>query len=399
VQDAAFMQRLRFEAGLRWVYLRQSALNNIGFEMPALDWISISGFKSLRNIEKLSLGKINVIIGANGSGKSNFISSFAFLHAIHEGRLEETVKRAGGADEILHYGSKETQTVKFHLSFEDERNQYEIDLLADEQDNLVPLNETAYFWDKARGFNKPYSESIFSAGLEAGISRQQQPAVPHYVRRHLAKWRLYHFHDTSSTSPLKKTAKVNDNRYLRSDGANLASFLYLLKQNHPDNYNRIISSIRSVAPFFQDFVLEPLELNPDSINLEWREVSHDKYMSPSAFSDGTLRFIALCTLLLQPEIYIPSIILIDEPELGLHPFALAVLASLVRFASNNSQIIISTQSAFLLDNFLPEDVLVADRVEGATTLNRLDTSLLSDWLEDYSLGQLWEKAELGGRPR
>ncbi len=367
--------------------------------MPTLDWITISGFKSLKRVKKLALKNVNVIIGANGSGKSNFISAFSFLHALREGRLQESVKRAGGADEILHYGREETEAILFHLSFKNEMNQYRVELLGDDLNRLVPLSETAYFWDKSRGYDSPYDEPILSGELEAGISREQKRQVTHYVRQHLSKWRLYHFHDTSRDSPLKRSSKIGDNRYLRADGSNIASMLYLFREKHPDYYKRITLAIRNVAPFFDDFILQPLELSNEMVSLEWRELGHDKYMAPASFSDGTLRFIALATLLLQPDEYRPSVILIDEPELGLHPYALSVLASLVKSASSSSQIIISTQSAFLLDNFEPADVLVADRVDGATEFSRLDTVDLSEWLDDYSLGQLWEKAEIGGRPR
>lgn len=366
--------------------------------MPALDWITINGFKSLKSVERLKLGRINVIIGANGSGKSNFISAFSFLHSVREGRLEETVKRGGGADEFLFYGRNETKNLKFHISFEDEKNQYEITLIGDDRNRLVPLSEKAYFWDKSRGYAYPYDETVSSGETEAGISQKQDRNVPHYVRQHLSRWRLYHFHDTSRDSPLKAASQVNDNRFLRSDGSNISAMLFLFKEKFPEHYSRIVTSIRNVAPFFDDFILEPMELDSNRVNLDWKERGHDKYMSASSFSDGTLRFIALTTLLLQPGVYQPSVILIDEPELGLHPFALSALASLVRMASTSSQIIISTQSAFLLDNFEPEDVLVADRVNGATQFARLNSEMLSGWLEEYSLGQLWEKAEFGGRP-
>ncbi|MDR7103521.1 AAA family ATPase [Croceicoccus sp. BE223] len=366
--------------------------------MPALDWITIKGFKSLKSVEKLRLHDVNVIIGANGSGKSNFISAFSFLHAIREGRLEETVKRGGGADEFLYYGRSETDELEFRISFQDETNQYEIRLLGDDRNRLVPFSESASFWDKSR-YDQPFGLPVVSKEAEAGISEPQARPVAHYVRQHLEKWRLYHFHDTSSDAPLKKTAELNDNRFLRPDGSNIAAVLYLLKEKFPDHYKRIISTIRDVAPFFGSFVLEPLELNENKLNLDWIENGHDKFMSAASFSDGTLRFIALATLLLQPSIYKPSVILIDEPELGLHPYALSVLAGLIRYASKTSQIIISTQSAFLLDNFEPDDVLVADRVDGATQFSRLESAKLEGWLEDYSLGQLWEKAEIGGRPR
>ena len=156
--------------------------------------------------------------------------------------------------------------------------------------------------------------------------------------------------------------------------------------------------MQRVAPFFDDFQLEPQKLNPNKIRLEWRHKGSEAYFDASALSDGTLRFIALATLFLQPETYRPSVILVDEPELGLHPYAITLLASLIKQASLTTQVIISTQSPLLLDHFQPEDVLVADRVEGGTQFTRLDSAKLDTWLQDYSLGQLWEKNELGGRP-
>jgi predicted ATPase len=195
---------------------------------------------------------------------------------------------------------------------------------------------------------------------------------------------------------MRKTAKVDDNEYLRPDGSNLAAFLYYLQQKHEESYSLIRRSVQRVAPFFDDFQLKPLRLKPDDIKLEWRHKKSDQYFDASSLSDGTLRFIALTTLFLQPER--PPVILVDEPELGLHPYAIEMLASLIRQASVDSQVIVSTQSSLLLDHFKPEDVLVADRVEGSTQLTRLNSSRLDKWLEDYSLGQLWEKNEFGGRP-
>ncbi|MDQ6700348.1 MAG: AAA family ATPase, partial [Acidobacteriota bacterium] len=157
-------------------------------------------------------------------------------------------------------------------------------------------------------------------------------------------------------------------------------------------------TIQLVAPFFDDFRLKPLKLKPDDIKLEWRHMSSDEYFDASSLSDGTLRFVVLATLFLQPESYRPSAILVDEPELGLHPYAIGMLAALMRQASIDTQVIVSTQSSLLLDHFQPEDVLVANRFEGGTEVTRLDPAQLATWLEEYSLGQLWEKNELGGRP-
>ena len=198
---------------------------------------------------------------------------------------------------------------------------------------------------------------------------------------------------------MKKAANVNDNRFLRPDGSNLSAFLYYLSVKHPDSYRLIVDTVRQAAPFLRDFQLEPQLLNPETIRLEWRHQGSDAYFDASALSDGTLRFIGLATLFLQPQIHRPSVILVDEPELGLHPYAITLLGSLVKHVAGETQVIVSTQSPLLLDQFEPEDVLVADRVDGATQLSRLDAERLESWLDDYSLGQLWEKNELGGRPR
>lgn len=366
--------------------------------MPELDTITVKGFKSIASIEKLKLGAINVVIGPNGSGKSNFIGVFSFLHAIREGRLQDYVIKAGGAEKVLHFGSKMTQELHIHISFKDGRDQYEIALQPTDADELVPKTERAYFWDKKRYPKGPYSKDLPRVEKEAGISAPNLSGVASYVSDHLDRWRLYHFHDTSSTSPMKKTADVNDNRYLRPDGSNLAAFLYYLRERHETSYSLICRTVQRVAPFFNEFQLEPQKLNPEKIRLEWQHKGSDAYFDVSSLSDGTLRFIALATLFFQPESYRPSVILVDEPELGLHPYAITLLASLIKQASIKTQVIVSTQSPLLLDNFQPEDVLVADREDGSTQFTRLESAKLETWLQDYSLGQLWEKNELGGRP-
>lgn len=377
--------------------------------MPAIEHITVQGFKSIKHLEKLCLRPINVLIGANGSGKSNFIGVFALFQALREGKLQDYVIRAGGADRMLHFGAKMTDKLNLHIAFEDEINQYEISLVPTDADGLYPSvnEELVYFWNKER-YYLPREDSLSGRNGEAGISSADDVGVPGHVRSHLVGWRIYHFHDTSTRSPIKRTGDLHDNRFLRPDGANLAAFLYRLRQRRTRNirgrrrirpeYRMIRDTVRLAAPFFDDFLLEPLALNEDKIRLEWRHRASDAYFDAASLSDGTLRFIALATLLLQPKRLRPSVILLDEPELGLHPYAIALLASMIKQASVETQIILATQSPILLDYFDPEDVLVADRVDGATQFNRLKSDQLAEWLEDYSLGQLWEKNELGGRP-
>ncbi|MBF8275735.1 MAG: hypothetical protein HW390_808 [Candidatus Brocadiaceae bacterium] len=364
-----------------------------------LDYVTIKGFKSIASIEKLPLRPINVIIGPNGSGKSNFIGVFSFLHAIREGRLNEYVRKAGGAEQLLHFGSKLTNEIRIHISFRQEVNQYELWLRPTVDDGLYPAFECVCFWNK-NTYTTPLRETLVASenGREAGISDPNVIRIAKWVRARLGMWRLYHVHDTSEGSPMRKTAKLNDNAFLRPDGSNLPAFLYLLQEKYQIEYSLIRRTIQRVTPFFDDFQLAPDPLNEESIRLAWKHKNSDQYFSVSSLSDGTLRFIVLVSLFLQPEKFMPSVILVDEPELGLHPVAITMLASLVKQISVKTQVILSTQSPLLLDHFQPEDVLVADRVEGSTRLTRLDSAKLTDWLEEYSLGQLWEKNELGGRP-
>lgn len=326
--------------------------------------ITIEGFKSIDSIE-VELRPINILIGANGSGKSNFLEAFYFLNECIEGRKDTYVERNGGADKILHFGSKITQHLNLILS------------------SLPPSNFSPI------GLHLEYVRNGLFGGISEGGS----------VGSVNSQFRRYQFHDTGDYSPLKKTNDLNkNNRFLLSDGSNLASFLYVLKQRHRGSFELIRKTVQQVAPFFDDFLLEPEPLNPESIKLKWRHKGSDLEWDGWDFSDGTLRFIALATLFLQPVELRPSVILVDEPELGLHPFAIGLLASLIKQASIDTQVIVATQSPLLLDYFDPEDVLVADRVDGATTIARKKPEPLAEWLKEYSLGQLWEKGELEGRP-
>ena len=361
-----------------------------------LDSITVKGFKSIASIQDLKLGPINVFIGPNGSGKSNFIGVFSFLNAIRSGRIQEFVLRSGGADRILHFGSRTTKHLSVNVSFQNRDFQYRIQMAATETDSLYRLEErvsdgriSIFESSNGRG-TLGKSETFFGDPNEDELIRHAQNA--------LDGWRVHHFYDAGSTSPMRKTTNVNDNRYLRPDASNLAAFLFLLRLKHENEYDLIRRTVKLVAPFFDDFLLQPLALNEETIRMEWRHKGTDAYFDGASFSDGTLRFIALATLLLQPEPLRPPTVIIDEPELGLHPYAITLFASLAKQASVNTQIILATQSSLLLDHFQPEDVLVADRVDGQTQFSRLDADSLKNWLNDYSLGQLWEKNEIGGRP-
>lgn len=388
--------------------------------LASLDWITVEGFKSIGRLERLPLRAINVLIGPNGSGKSNFLEVFSFLQTLRAGKLQEYVIRAGGADHILYLGTKVTHELKVHLSFSGEVNQYEIRLAATVSDRLEPTTEVVTYGDASTeslfpqlAGTLPSTEVAYHRDEKGNVFKSQSILVPNdgeagirnpsarivdAFRICLDRLRSYHFHDTSPNSSMKRTSDVHDNRYLRPDGSNLAAFLYYLRQEERRAYDVIRQTVRLVAPFFHDFVLEPQALNKEKIRLEWQHRGSDRYFDASSLSDGSLRFIALATLLLQPAQLRPSVILLDEPELGLHPYAITLLSSLVKQAATETQVILATQSPLLLDHFEPEDVLVTNRVDGQSEFIRLDKTDLKTWLQDYSLGQLWEKNEIGGRP-
>ena len=312
-----------------------------------------------------------------------------------------------------------TEKVEVKVSFRGGRTKYFINLQSNQLDELVPTIEIVELFedpdsgpvvisihggvDKEAGISSGVRIIRLEGGETGGVGKmlrnERIEAECEYVRDLLSGLRLYHFHDTGCHSQMKKTAKVHDNRHLRFDGSNLAPFLYLLRERHEGSYRSIVRTVRQVAPFFRDFALEPRPENPDTIRLEWEHAGTDAYFDASSLSDGTLRFMAIATLFLQPIEYRPLVILLDEPELGIHPYAITLLASLMRQASVDTQVIVSTQSSLLVDHFEPEEVIVTDRVDGGTKFTRLESSKLAVWLDNYSLGQLWEKNELGGRPR
>ena len=349
-----------------------------------LDWIAVEGFRSIARVKQLPLRPINVLIGANGSGKSNLIQVFALLRAWHLRKLDEYVERSGGANRNLHFGSKVTAALRISLRFSNGQP-YDLELKPTEDDRLVRHEEPM----------GPLPPEVARSVAENHETNRLFEAMK---KERLDRWRIYHFHDTGRGAPLLRTAQLNDNRFLREDGGNLSALLYYLKQKERASYERIEKTFRLVAPFFDDFILEPQALNDQMIRLEWQHRMSDDHFDISALSDGSVRFLALATLLLQPAKLRPSVILLDEPELGLHPYAVDVLCSLMRSVAVETQVILATQSPFMVDHFEPEDVIVVDRINGQSEFRRLSAGDLKDWLEDYSLGDLWLKNEIGGRP-
>jgi predicted ATPase len=363
-----------------------------------IDKITLKGFKSIRALEDFELRQVNILIGANGSGKSNFVSFFSLLREMVEGRLERAVNKAGRADALLFLGPKVTEKIEATLRFEINGYQFTLERTVDNR--LIFADERVHFFGSPNRF--PAHPSLGSGHSESNLKKSikdgRNPRVSEFVYEAVSSWTVYHFHDTSETAKMRGEWTVRDNERLLPDGANLAAFLLRLREEEEATYELLIETVRLIAPFFDDFRLRPKKRKDDQVvQLEWRQQGSEYPFLPSQLSDGTLRFIAMATALLQPDP--PATILIDEPELGLHPFALDMLANLILQAQDRMQLIVSTQSPLLLNAFEPEQIVVIDRDEGESHFERLSRKGLKVWLaEEYTLGDLWQKNVYGGGP-
>ena len=352
--------------------------------------------------KRVEFGDVTVFLGANGAGKSAIVSLFRLLNFMTAGALQDFIGRSGGAGSLLHYGPQVTPQMEVSLEFVGEgcTNVYSLRLTSAAPDTLIFTDEAVDSYREG----DPDPQRIFlgtghkESKLEEFARRGDKIASITMIL--LRGCRTYQFHDTSENARIRKGGYVEDTKYLRSDAGNLAPFLLGLKQTHRSFYDLIVRTIRQVCPQFGDFELEPADRNPNYVLLNWRDRHRGDYlMGPHQLSDGTLRFMALAALLLQPPDMLPPVIIIDEPELGLHPAALSVFADLVKGASERSQILLATQSETLVNHFDLEQIRPMAHTEGASRFLDLEPSDFSEWVEEYSTGELWEKNIFGGGPR
>lgn len=345
-----------------------------------MDKIEINGYKSINKLS-LTLRPINILIGANGSGKSNFLSFFDFLKQIYNRNLQEFVALKG-IDTFLHKGDKQTQEISAKLYFP--ANAYSF---------TIKKGDSGFIFTKEgmRYDHNPHSKNpidIASFGPESALRGQTQPRAD-FIRQYLKQLAKYHFHDTGENSPFNKESNVhNDKFFLYEKGNNLSAYLYNIKAEKPIVYNFIVKTIQGIAPYFSDFFFRPE--NSGNLKLRWQNKYSSTVYGANDLSDGTIRFIALSTLFLQPNL--PQTIIIDEPELGLHPTAITKLAGLVKSAAaKKCQVIIATQSTDFISHFEPEDVITVDQENGESLFKRLDSDELKIWLEDYTIDDLWKR--------
>lgn len=357
--------------------------------------IKIQNFKSIRESEDIQIKPLNILIGPNGAGKSNFISFFKFLNRLFEQQLQLHINQHGRAENFLYFGRKGSDFLAGRIVFDNEwKNEYEFKMVPDQAGSLI-------FAEEWSNFTKPTSSQnsrsqISGGGHPESLLKNDDGYRNKYLRTQFRGFKVFHFHDTSFNSKVKQPSGTQDYAYLHEDGGNLAAFLYRLQETKPQHFRMIERVVQSIAPFFESFYLHPDEINPGQLFLRWKEKGSDQLFTAHNLSDGTLRMICLTTLLMQPNL--PETIIIDEPELGLHPFAIQKVAAMLKSASTQSQIIVSTQSINLVDQFSADDIVVVERENNQTVFNRQSEEALAVWREDYSVGELWSKNVLGGTP-
>ena len=358
--------------------------------MSSVTHLTVRGFKSIAVLERFELGSLNVLIGPNGSGKSNLLDVFRLLAAIAGGRLQLFVAREDKPDALLYRGRDHTDELTVECAFGDQA--YAATLTA-VGNHMVFMREQTMLGSH----NNPLGSGHYESNL-AAPEKTEADVIARFLTEAMAEWRVYQFHNTSINAAIRQSQPLRQNLSLHEDGGNLAPFLRFLRERHPDDYRPIIETVRLAAPYFGDFVHR--EDPGEHVGLEWfmRDVGQGHALGPRQLSDGTLRFIALVTLLSQPTQLQPNPILIDEPELGLHPFALTLLAELLEAASLSRQIVVSTQSADLVNEFEAKNIITVGFRNGQSAFERPDEYQLREWLEEYGLGDLWRMNVVGGSP-
>ena len=371
-----------------------------------IESVRIRGFRSLADVELSNLQNANVLIGANGSGKSNFIRFFEMMSwMLRSRRLGEFVERHGGADDQLYGGNSVTPCMEGEVTLGTDkgRNDYRFALSYAHPDRLIFTEEAYRFSASDYSTDAPW-KYVPSGHREAGIIDVAQagpspgvnPTTARVIVHLLRSCQVFQFHDTSDTSNFKKRWDAEDNNYLRSHGGNLAAVLHRLEQGDVRRFDLICRNVRRVLPVFDRFQVDE---SYGKVSLRWKAAGTDRTFGAHLTSDGSLRFFALVTLLNLPPEMLPNVLLLDEPELGLHPAAIALVGGMIKSLAVDRQIIVATQSPLLVDAFDLDEIVVLDLHDGRTSFSRPDADGYKKWLEDgFMPGEIWQKNLIGGRP-
>ncbi len=374
---------------------------------PALiEHVHIQGFRSLADVKLSGIPSATALIGANGSGKSNFIRFFEMLSwMLRSRRLAEFIERQGGADDQLHGGNRHTPRIEAEIRLRTDKglNDYRFVLAHAHPDRFILTDEAFRFSDSYFGSEADW-QHLGGPHLEAKIVEAAQSSefvginttTASVLVNLLRSCSVHQFHDTSDGSNFKKRWDLEDNNYLRAHGGNLAAVLLRLEREDIKRFELICQHIGRVLPGFDRFQIEE---SYGKVVLRWKAKGMDKTFGAHLTSDGSLRLFALVTLLNLPPEMLPDVLLLDEPELGLHPAAVALVGGMIKALSEERQVIVATQSPLLVDVFDLDEIVVLELRNGQTDARQLDPDQYRNWLDDsFTPGELWQKNLLGGRP-
>ncbi len=360
--------------------------------MNQLKRLEIRGWKSFRNVD-LQLGRLNVFIGRSGSGKTNLVALFKMFNELIGERLQGYVATHGGSEALLFYGSRETPMLESRFFFETEtgESRYCVRLVHAAIDSLLFTEERLEF--HRLGFDHPQSDVLGAGHRETKLNREANRGndTARVIRGLVGSCRVFNFEDTSSTARIRNRCYAQNDRFLMPDAGNLPAMLARYKHQSPESYEKIVETVRQFLPGFDNFLLDPKPGQENYIRLNWKEQGNDHVFNAQQLPDGTLRAIAITTLLLQPQENLPTVIVLDEPEAGLDPLAISVIAPLVEQTADRCQVIVATQSSAFLDYFESDDITVLEREDRETKMRRLSSEDLEAWLDEYDMSEQWEE--------
>jgi len=400
--------------------------------------IRLKNYRSLIELD-LSLSPLNVLIGSNGSGKSNFLSLFNLLKHAADGKFQDYIDdEIGGFNHLQHFNAPRTEigqrvfigltierlqtlnNIRVAEGFRTGMGEFTIEIggrigqgyiIKSEEITRPPYpNQTNSFRllraESGRVRNLSALPSLTSepetepfqldSETELALSVLRDPRYPtlNEIRREIVDWQMLRGFGSDALANMRRPQELRVPRMMRLDdkASNLVSILYQLgNRQEYSNHNRQLNEALKAA--FDDFDRLDIPMTEgNSAMLHYRSNELDQPVPAHLMSDGQLRFIGLATTLLQPEP--PSLLAIDEPEVGLHPKLLHILAELIQYAAQRTQLVISTHSTVLLSKLAPENILVTTRDGGQTFIRRLDSERLKKWLNRYTLGELWEVGRL-----
>ena len=372
---------------------------------PMIESLRVRGFRSLADVTLSGLPAATVLIGPNGAGKSNLLRFLdLLLYMLRHRRLGRFVERQGGAGDQLFGGAVATDQIESEITLKIGGAWYDYRF-------VLEYGHPDRFFFSAEAF-RHRSNELRSASrwqdLGNGHREANLPLAEHFrefshldqaaaaeIVKVLRNCVVYQFHNTDDHSYLRQNADVTEGNVLRINGGNLPAVLYQMEREDRRRYERICRYIGRILPGFAHFDLEE---NQFKVALRWQSDWSDHSFGAHLTSDGSLRLFALITLLNMPPDKLPAVILLDEPELGLHPAGISLIGGMIRSLATRKQVIVATQSPQLVDAFGLDQIFVLELRKGRTEVRRYDPEEYRHWLDEYATGELWEQNLLGGRP-